>query len=175
MLAPSPAPTPLDLAAAVREHGPYVQRSLRYLGVRPADLDDVAQEVFVVLHRRHEEHSAERGSVRAWLYGVCLRRALHHRRTLARRPEVGLEHVPERAVPPSIEERRDARRLASWVLDQLDDDKRAVFVLFEIEGLRMKEVVEIVGCPLKTGYSRLEAAREIVRQAHRTARERGWV
>ena len=42
----------------------------------------------------------------------------------------------------------------------LDEDKRAVFVLYELEGFSMKEVAEIVSCPLQTAYSRLHAARE---------------
>ncbi|MEC7523456.1 MAG: RNA polymerase sigma factor [Myxococcota bacterium] len=163
----------LDVAAAVREHAPYVLRSLRHLGVRTADLEDVAQEVFVVLHRRRADWAEARGSVRAWLYGICVRKAQHHRRTLARRPELAVE--VERGASDATEARLDARLLAGWVLDQLDDDKRAVFVLFEIEGLRMKEVAEILGCPLKTGYSRLEAARRTVAAAHATARARGWL
>lgn len=163
----------IDVGDAVRAHGAYVMRVLRHLGVATADVEDVAQEVFLVLHRRAGDWSPARGSLRSWLYGICLRRAMHYRRTQARRSEVG--EPAEGVAPPALDERRDARWLASWVLDHLDDDKRAVFVLFEVEGLRMKEVVAIVGCPLKTGYSRLEAARSTVRQARQEAQARGWV
>ncbi len=173
MLFVQPVAQTVDVGEAVRTHGAYVMRVLRHLGVGAADVEDVAQEVFLVLHRRAADWSPDRGSLRSWLYGICLRRAMHYRRTMARRSEVG--EPEERAAPPTLDERQDARWLAGWILDHLDDDKRAVFVLFEVEGLRMKEVVSIVGCPLKTGYSRLEAARTIVQQARQQAEERGWI
>ena len=163
----------LDVSSLVREHAAYVMRTLRHLGVRSEDLDDVAQETFLVVHRRRNDWDPARGPVRHWIYGICVQHVRHYRRALARRREVVGEHAPP-AENASVEAAWDARRLAEWVLGHLDEEKRAVFVLFEIEELPMNEVVDIVGCPLKTGYSRLHAAREIVARAHRTARERGW-
>jgi RNA polymerase sigma-70 factor, ECF subfamily len=165
----------LDVEGVVRTHAPYVVRTLRHLGVAERDLDDVAQEVFLVLHRRRQAWDPARGALRTWLYGICLRHALHHRRHRHRHPVDPTDPGQlDAARDDRTEVARDARWLARWVLEQLDDDKRAVFVLFEIEGLTMDEVVAVVGCPLKTGYSRLHAARTIVREAHQRARERGW-
>jgi len=57
-------------------------------------------------------------------------------------------------------------------LNKLDDDKRQVLVLYEIEGLTMREVAEVVGCPLQTAYSRLHAARDVLQAAwHRFSKE----
>jgi len=56
--------------------------------------------------------------------------------------------------------RAEARSALQALLDELDDDKRAVLVLYELEGLTMKEVAATVGCPLQTAYSRLHAARD---------------
>jgi RNA polymerase sigma-70 factor, ECF subfamily len=53
------------------------------------------------------------------------------------------------------------------VLDTLDDDKRATFVLFEIEQVPMKEIAAAMGCPLQTAYARLHAARQHVDAAAR--------
>ena len=72
--------------------------------------------------------------------------------------------------PQRLLERTRARALLDELLDTLDDDKRQVFVLYEIEELPMREVIEIVGCPLQTGYSRLHAARKQLKQA---AKRRG--
>ena len=58
------------------------------------------------------------------------------------------------------------------LLAELDDDKRQVLVLYEIEGLTMREVAEVVGCPLQTAYSRLHAARDLLQVAwHRFKKE----
>ena len=170
------APLLLDVAEIVRAHAPYVVRTLRHMGVNARDLDDVTQEVFLVVHRKRDRWDAAQGSLRNWIYGICLHHVMHYRRSHARHPEVPTPDVAvNQEAGGSLEANRDARWLALWVLQQLDDEKRAVFVLFEIEGLSMLEVVSIVQCPLKTGYSRLHAARTIVQSAHTTAKERGWL
>jgi RNA polymerase sigma-70 factor (ECF subfamily) len=153
----------------VQEHGRYVWRLLRYLGVPERDVADVAQDVFVTVHRRVGEFEA-RSSVRSWLYAICVRTAANHRRKLGRRREQPDEHSPEPlAAPDQLREmeRADARRLLNRLLDHLDDDKRAVFVLHEIEKLPMQQVVEILGIALGTGYSRVRAARQIMDRAAR--------
>jgi RNA polymerase sigma-70 factor (ECF subfamily) len=58
---------------------------------------------------------------------------------------------------------RELRQNLDAALDQLDDAKRAVFVLYEMEGVPMTEIAESLGCPLPTAYSRLREARERVR------------
>ena len=59
----------------------------------------------------------------------------------------------------SIERSRHRKRLLE-LLDSLDEEKRQVFVLYEIEELEMKEIAEAMGTPLQTAYSRLRAARQ---------------
>jgi len=163
-----------DLAAATRvevppfaviydSHVRFVWRVLGRLGVARADLEDVCQEVFLVVHRRLAEFEG-RSTLRTWLYGIALRCASDYRRRHARRaPD---EPPPELAVAQLQRiDAREARVLLERLLDHLDADKREVFVLFELEELSMAEVVAIVGCPLQTGYSRLHAARAVLASA----------
>lgn len=163
-----PAAQPIPRFAEIfREHAPYVWRVMRRLGVREADAEDLCQEVFVVVHRRLPEFEG-RSSLRTWIYGIAIRVASDHRRRAHVRRERPTEELPEerRSAPQMKElEREQARALLDAALSELDDDKRAVFVLYEIEGLEMKEVAEAVGCPLQTAYSRLHAARKRVTEA----------
>jgi RNA polymerase sigma-70 factor (ECF subfamily) len=156
--APSSAPTAAEL---FREHGAFAWRLLRRLGVAESDADDACQEVFVAVHRRLPQFEG-RSSTQTWVYGICVRVASDQRkRSLARR-EALPERLPERAVAAHQEDDlalREARELLDRLLDGLDDNKRAVFVLYEIEELPMKEVAVALGCPLQTAYSRLHAAR----------------
>jgi RNA polymerase sigma-70 factor, ECF subfamily len=168
---------PIDLAEAgvrdaagfarvFQEHAPYVWRALRRLGVADADADDVCQEVFIVVHRKLATFHG--GSIRTWLYAICIRVASEHRRRPYRRREQVVEAVPEEGMAAPQEDDLDRRRALTTLdraLDQLDDDKRAVFVLFELEQLSMVEVAEATGSPLQTAYSRLYAARKIVEAA----------
>ncbi|HEY3236111.1 MAG TPA: sigma-70 family RNA polymerase sigma factor, partial [Polyangiaceae bacterium] len=149
------------------DQAPFIWRSLRHLGIRESDLEDIFQEVFVVIHRKLADFE-QRSSLRTWIYGICIRVAKDYRRRAYVRRELAVAHPPVTAEPASQERdylRTEARRLMNDILNHLDMDKRAVFVLYEIEGLPMKQVAEAVGCPLQTAYSRLHAARRLVVEA----------
>lgn len=155
----------------VDDHAGFLWRALRHLGVRERDLEDVCQDVFLVAHRRFADFRGD-SSVRTWLYGIAIRLASEHRRRAHIRREVPTSEPPvaeTRASGTERVEQSELRSLLGSILDELDDDKRAVFVLYEIEDLDMKEVAKAVGCPLQTAYSRLHAARDFVA---RTVRER---
>lgn len=153
-----------SLRAIFDEHARYVIRTLRHLGIPEADVEDLAQEVFVTVQRKLPEFEG-RSKLSTWLYGICLRVASDHRRRayfnrerLDREP---LEHAAEPAVDaPDVQ--AENRAVLGQLLGCLDADKRAVFVLYELEGLSMREVAEAVGCPLQTAYSRLHAARDLL-------------
>ena len=164
---PPPRPDePLSFEATFREHATFVWRVLRRLGVRDAEVDDVCQEVFLVVHRRLDTFHGG-SSVRTWIYGICTRVASEHRRARGRRKEhlSPDDRPPDHHVDASQETDVDRGRALGWLdraLDHLDDDKRAVFVAFEIESTPMIEVAAAVGCPVQTAYARLYAARRIV-------------
>ena len=156
-----------------RAHAPLVWRALRRLGVREAEVEDLCQEVFVVVHRKLPEFEG-RAKLSTWVYGICVRVASDHRKRAHVRHESQHDAVPEgRQSAPQLNElaQAQARVLLDAVLAELDDDKRAVFVLYEIEELPMAEVAVALNTPLQTAYSRLHAARKLVTEsiARRTA------
>lgn len=151
------------------EHAAYVGRVLRCLGVREQELGDAIQEVFLVVQRRYHELD-ERGKVRSWLYAICIHKALSVRRDAARRrmreSSTEIEAEDERT-PLDVLERTRRLAQAIEILGAIGEDKRAVFVLYEVEQLPMAEVADIVGCPLQTAYSRLYAARKEIAETLR--------
>lgn len=153
------------------EQAPFVWRSLRYLGVAESDVPDVCQEVFVVVHRRLSEFEG-RSTVRTWIYGICLRAAHAWRRRGTRR-EMPVAELPDQEAPERPDRALDAeqaRRILLDALDRLDPVQREIYVLHEIEELPMREIAEIVGCPMQTAYSRLHVARERVASSVRRPR-----
>ena len=152
------------LAQIFREYGPFVWRGLRRLGIPESDVEDVCQEVFVVVHRKLGDFEG-RSSLRTWIYGICARTASDYRRSGRVRREVVTDTPPDAPQDGGQQDAfalKQARATLDRILDQLDDDKRSVFVLYEIEELTMAEVAEALGCPLQTAYSRLHAARKVV-------------
>jgi RNA polymerase sigma-70 factor, ECF subfamily len=144
-----------------RSHVAFIWPCLRRMGVREADIDDLCQETFVLAHRKISTFDGS-SKLRTWLFGIAMRKAAEYRRSKRVRCEQLVDAVPESVAPaPQLAaiERRHARVLLDRILDGLDQDKRAVFVLYELEQLPMAEVAVMVDCPLQTAYSRLHAAR----------------
>lgn len=149
-------------------HFPFVWRSARRLGARDASLDDVVQEVFVVVHRRLADFEG-RSSLKTWLFGITLRVVRDHRRSPHRRT-AGCEVDPDtlRAGgngPAEQAEQAQAVRLLHALLDELDDERREVFVMAELEQMPMPEIAEALGLNVNTAHSRLRAARQDFEQA----------
>lgn len=160
----------LNAGDLYRAHAPFVARFLARLGVPPQDLDDLVQEVFLVAHRRGGFVPGVAGPT-TWLAEISLRLASQRRRTHRRRPEdadpVALESAPSREGSPA-ESLQSMERLARvhQALDSLDLEHRAVFVLFEIEGLDCASIAAGLGVPLGTVHSRLHTARRRFGAAH---------
>jgi RNA polymerase sigma-70 factor (ECF subfamily) len=152
----------LDLRSLYLEHGGFLWRSLQRLGVRESDLEDVLQEVLMVVHRRAASFDPRRSKVTTWLFGICLRVARGHtRRAYFRREKLdgqALDGTHERTPETDLEQRELQRRLQR-VLDGMSLEKRATFVLFELEGLPCEQIAELMGVPLGTVHSRIHAAR----------------
>lgn len=158
-----PVPRPLSAAQIFKEQGAFVLRLLRRLGVPDSDLDDVVQDVFLIVHRSLDRYE-ERNHLRAWLYRIAVREASRHRRARPPQATVALEDLTAAtsAGPEERAQQNETRADFERLLSVLDEERRAVFVLYEVEELSMEEVVEVVGCPLATGYSRLRSARKLV-------------
>ena len=154
------------------EHFDFVWRSLRRLGVPVSGLDDAAQEVFLVAFRRASNFEG-RSTLKTWLFGIAYNVARHSARDGIRREEPLPENVASAATnQEEAMSRAEAVRALYEVLDGLDADKRAVFVMAELEEMTAPEISDISGIPLNTVYSRLRAARSDFDVALRRRRAR---
>ena len=151
-----------QLAALYQAHADFAVRVARQLGAPEAELEDVVHDVFLVVHRRRAEFQADRGSMRAWLYGICRNVVYHHSRGRTR-AELRLQRLPEPEPRPGPDDelaRARARAVVQEFLDGLDEGRRMVFALIEIEGMPAPEVAQALGVNLNTVYSRLRLARQ---------------
>ena len=152
-----------DFDAIYFEHASFVWRVLRgMIGVSDPLVQDALQDVFMVVHRRYPEFD-HHCSVRTWLFEIAYRVACRYRRQRARNHAwVDLDDEQRRAPgssPAELVEQNESVRLLGQLLDQLDEDKRMVFVLAEVEGMSVPEIAAVIHVPLNTVYSRLRRAR----------------
>jgi RNA polymerase sigma-70 factor (ECF subfamily) len=158
---------PLSFQGLYEEHLDFVWRTLRRLGVPPADLPDVAQEVFLVVHRRLPDFEP-RARVTTWLFPICLHAARDRRRRAHVRREVPRDEYDledPAPLPGNDLERQDDLSLFEAALSDMNLDQRAVFVLFELEELRGEDIAATLAIPLGTVYSRLRLARAAFRNS----------
>jgi RNA polymerase sigma-70 factor (ECF subfamily) len=140
-----------------------VCRWSRALGGLDADVEDIAQEVFLVARRKLSGFDGRHP--RAWLYGIT-RRAVsdYRRRAWFRRmlqPLEALLDVPSSGPNPSeVARNNEATRTLNAMLHSMSPVRRTAFILFEIEGYSGEEIAELEGIPLNTVYTRLYHARK---------------
>jgi RNA polymerase sigma-70 factor (ECF subfamily) len=153
------APAQLGVAEVYDAHGDYVWRCLRSLGVAPSQLDDAVQDVFVVVHQKLADFDGA-CALRTWLYAIVIRVARRYRSQLARSfREQESSEAPDPRCSECALESRQALLVARGALAELDDDKREVFVLVEVEQMSAPEAALVLGIPVNTVYSRLRLAR----------------
>jgi RNA polymerase sigma-70 factor (ECF subfamily) len=155
---------PVDFEAVYARWFRPVARWARALGCADGEIDDVAQDVFVIVRRKLSEFDGE--NLASWLYRITARTARdHRRRAWFRRMIVGgephrLAAVPSAALDPAaVLEVKQRQRLLDGMLARLGEKPRVVFVLFEIEGVSGEEIAELLDIPLATVWSRLHFAR----------------
>jgi RNA polymerase sigma-70 factor (ECF subfamily) len=154
--------------AVYRDYFPFVWRSAKRLGAHEAALDDLVQEVFVIVHRRLADF-AGRSALRTWLFGITLRVVRDHRRSLARKSH------PGSVEPDSLEsgasdpgealEKAEAMRLLHSVLNELEDRRREVFVMSELEQLPIGDIAGLLGINVNAAYARVRVARQAFERA----------
>lgn len=139
----------------------YVAASLGRLGIAPEDRDDLVSEIFVRVHNGLQSYDPDR-PIRPWLFAFAARVASEHRRLARHRREVIGEVVDVPSAAPTADrmlEHDDAKRLVGVALEALDEDKRAVFVLHDLDETPVPEIARALGIAEGTAYSRLRAAR----------------
>ncbi len=145
------------------DHFDFIWRSVRGLGIPPAVVDDVTQDVFIIVHRKLDSLESP-AAIRSWLFGIARRVCKDHRRSVARKG-LHLELDAEREVddghdPQQHAASRQALDVVKGYVDKLDDDRRALFFLALVEGLSIAETADTLGLNVNTTYSRVRVMRK---------------
>jgi len=160
-----PVPT-LSTEELFRAHAAFTASFLRRLGVPERDVADLVQEVFLVVHHKGGFRPGN-AQPRSYVGAIAFRVASAHRRRKRPLLDDGPgERLASPTTPHSRAEVREALARVQRCLESLDWEHRAVFVLFEVEGMKAREVAEVLGIPEGTVHSRLHNARRRFRARH---------
>lgn len=160
-VSPDSSRSPPELGEIFDEHFDYLWATLRRLGVRDADREDLVHEVFLKVHTRLADYDGTR-PLRPWLFGFAYRVAADHHRLARHRVEVlgapgeaAADTVPADERVAALEE----RDLLLTALHTIDLDRRAVLVMHDVDDVPVPEIAHMLDIPLNTAYSRLRLAR----------------
>ncbi len=168
---PSEAVADSELVARV---GQGDERALRTLHRRYASLvftvatrvvdaaaaEEIVQDVFMTLWRKHDTFDPARGALKAWLCQIARRRALNVRR--GHGPNQGgdeLEDIPDEALEPDEALWRAHRQSALHAaVDALPEAQRRTLSLAYFDELTQEQVAAVLQVPLGTAKTRIRLA-----------------
>ena len=140
-----------------------VCRYLRAHGAPDCELEDLAQEVFLVVQRKLPQFDGR--NLPGWLYRIAAltvsdhRRRAWFRRFFHRQRELPEDLVAPRTDPSEHLDRRQREARLLHILSGLSEKHRAAFVLFEIEGMSGEQIAALCEIPVATVWTRLHHAR----------------
>ncbi len=155
-----------DRAAGDRLTRQYYARVLAFFRLRvPVFADDLTQRTFLACTESMERLRSS--SFRAFLFGVARKMLLKHFEAESRHAHLSEFEVgqPQSILSPSgvITQRRE-HWLLLRALDRLPDEMQAVVSLFYVDGLRAREIAEVLDVPTSTITTRLSRARDALRK-----------
>lgn len=172
----------LALETLMARYGPRVYRLAFGITRREADAEEVVQDVFISIFRKHESFEG-RSALGSWIYRITANAALNKRRGKRNESEVPLEDCLPTFREDGHREGDRAFLLADWsqspdrelvaaearavvnrALDRLPERYRAVLVLRDVEELSNEEVAEMLGETVASVKSRLHRARMALRE-----------
>ncbi len=140
---------------------------------------DLTQDTFVAAHRAYDRFRHE-ASVYTWLYRIAVNLTKNR---FEKQQRIDSREAYSLDAPLQLDTDEVTRQVADWDLspervaenDQLRDivlrevsqlkyDYREVVVLRDIEGLRYREIADVVGCSVEAVKSRLFRARSVLRE-----------
>ena len=153
--------TELDFPALYEAEFTHVWHTLRRFGVQDRDLEDLCHDVFVAFYGARDRYDQSR-PVRPWLTGIAFRIASDYRRRAGHRRELSGQTVDSPSTDPRADDMLSARQekdLVIGALATMEEDRRAVLVMHDLDGHSMPVIAEALGLLLNTAYSRLRLAR----------------
>jgi RNA polymerase sigma-70 factor (ECF subfamily) len=166
--------TALDFAELVRENQSMVFSVCWHFLHNRDQAEDVAQEVFLGLHRNMAsiQSAAHAGH---WLRKVAVQRAIDAGRRRSRRPQVALADVAEPVADIPVRDPMLGETLRKLIAT-LPETPRMVMILRYQEDLDPAEIGQAMDMPVATVKSHLQRSLALLREklARRGVREERW-
>ena len=164
---PPPPSVEIGCLEAYERELDYLFETLQRLGASSREIEDLAQEIFVVLHRKWPTLELDR-PLRPYLFAVAFRVVCAHRRRRAREiPFAQLDTEDQTLSPEGTLQSRESVRLLMVALDTIALPRRAVVIMHDLDGNSIVDIAEKLSISRFGAYARLRKARKELASALR--------
>lgn len=164
---PSPVLTPESACLdAFERELEYIFATLRRLGASSHEVEDLAQELFVVLHRNWSVLDTSR-PLRPYLFGIAFRLVSAHRRRAREVLSVDFEAIDEAMSPECSLQSKQALGLLLTALETVPLPRRAVVIMHDLDEIPIVEVARSLAISRFGAYARLRQGRSELKAAVR--------
>lgn len=145
--------------ALFERYSPVMLGVCRRYVKREEDAEDVLVEAFYKVLANISQFK-DLGSFEGWIRRIVINEALMFlRRSNVFQYVQELNPAMDAQEPPAIEEELTTRELLSF-LDQLPTGYRTIFNLYVLEGMKHREIADLLGISINTSKSQLILARQ---------------
>jgi RNA polymerase sigma-70 factor (ECF subfamily) len=147
-----------------RSYQPRLRRFLEPMAGRPGIVDEVINDTMLLVWHRADAYNHQ-SKVSTWIFAIAYRKALQALRgegVVASADEQDEDAAPDPG-PEQQLEREEARSALGRALSGLSFEHRAVVQMTYFHGLGVREIADIVECPVDTVKTRLFHARRRLR------------
>jgi RNA polymerase sigma-70 factor (ECF subfamily) len=165
--APPPDTTETSCLAVFERELDYLFETLQRLGASPREIEDLAQEVFLILHRNWPTLDLSR-PLRPYIFAVAFRIVCTHRRRRGREIPFAYLEAEDGAMGPeeSLQSKESVQVLLA-ALDTVPLQRRAVVIMHDLDGFPIVEVAAKLSLTRFGAYARLRKARKELASALR--------
>jgi RNA polymerase sigma-70 factor, ECF subfamily len=151
----------------------YIFETLRRLGARSGEVEDLAHEIFLVVYRNWSSLDTSR-ALRPYLFGVAFRIVCAHKRRYSRELQLPYIEAVDCALGQEQSlQSREAIALLHSALELVPLARRAVVIMHELDEVPVKMIAETLSLTRFGVYARLKKGRlelaRAVRQLQRPA------
>jgi RNA polymerase sigma-70 factor (ECF subfamily) len=143
----------------------YVFATLRRLGAAPREVEDLAQEVFVVLHKNWPAVDTTR-PLRPYLFGIAFRVVSASRRRRTREvPYAALDAADDAVSPEGSLQSKESVRLVMAALEHVPLPRRVVIIMHDLDQVPVADIARTLSISRFGTYARLRKARKELKAA----------
>ncbi|MCL4392817.1 RNA polymerase sigma factor [Patescibacteria group bacterium] len=133
--------------------------TVRYLSSRE-DSEDITEDIFVKVYFKIDKFDQNKGSFKTWLYRIA-RNTIYNKLKEKKITKISYVDIYTNELDENINIEND--EIVQSAINKLKKEQKTIILLYYIEGLKYREIAEILNIPENTVKTKIRRAKEILK------------